>query len=89
MKRFWFVTDPPNRYGAKNIGVTADSEEAARQIIRDAFDKNQLVDHTLEQALERAAVISDIDIRLLDENPVVTNMGVVTFQGIWWPRLNL
>jgi len=34
-------------------------------------------------------IVPDVDIRTLDQNHVVPNMGVVTSRGVWYPRRNV
>jgi hypothetical protein len=73
--RFWFKTK-----GGLGIGVTAYSKADAEELIR----TTQLYVNT-----EIVEVIEDIDIRELDQNHVIPNMGPPNFRGIWYPNISL
>lgn len=77
LHRYWFKT--PTRFG---IGVTAYSVEDARTLI-----DNEVKSRGLNA--EELPVIEDVDIRDLDQNHVILNMGSPNFRGIWFPCLNL
>ena len=75
LKRFWFETA-----GHRGIGVTAYSVE----------DAISLIDEEPTLAVEHiTSVIEDVDIRDLDQDHVIPNMGPVDFRGIWYPNLYL
>jgi len=42
----------------------------------------------IEQFGARTEAIENIDIRLLDQEHVVPNIGMVTFRGIWFPNVS-
>jgi hypothetical protein len=88
LKRYWFIVYPQDKYGVRNIGVTAYTLTEARQIINNTFAKLNWMQIS-EVEIENAEVIENINIELLDTNHVIPNMGVVTFKGVWFPRLNL
>lgn len=77
LKRFWFKTDM-----GLGIGVSAYSLEDAKSLVNKAIESLQ----TNQEILE---IIEDIDVRDLDQNHVVPNMGAPNFRGIWFPNLNL
>lgn len=59
-------------------GVTAYSEEDAITILKeDVFSSYEYVDPI--------EIIRDVDIRTLDQNHVVPNMGAPVFRGVWFP----
>lgn len=89
LKRFWFITFPENPYGPKNIGVTAYSKDHAITLIANEALKNSFIELLAKKIGDGTEVIEDIDINMLDQKHVIPNMGVVTFQGIWYPNLNL
>jgi hypothetical protein len=70
--RFWFA-----KKRGVGIGVTAYSREDAEELIRDA----QIYNET-----EIISVTENIDIRTLDQNHVIPNMGPPNFRGIWFPN---
>ena len=88
LKRYWFVVFPSDRFGPRNFGVTAYSKSEGRKLIIDSLKKIELQQLT-ENLDDNIEVIEDIDIRLLDQGHVIPNMGVVTFEGVWFPNLNL
>lgn len=87
--RYWFVIFPENKYGPRNIGVTAYSKEHARDIIAKESVKNFYIKELALQISDDTEVIENIDVRNLDQNHVVPNMGTVVFVGIWYPNLNM
>jgi hypothetical protein len=76
LRRFWF----PFNEGL-GIGVTAFSDHEARDLAEatrlECFPRSSF-----------AGIVPDVDIRTLDQNHVVPNMGVVTVRGVWFPRRN-
>ena len=87
LKRYWFIIYPEDRFGPRNIGVTANSKSEAISLIVDSLTKINLTER-LVNLNDRTESIENIDIRLLDQNHVVPNMGVVTWKGVWFPNLN-
>jgi hypothetical protein len=77
LRRFWFPTP-----GAFGIGVTAYSRSDAESLAREAAER-------LGRSFETGSVIEDVDVRDLDRNHVVPNMGPAEFRGVWFPRLNI
>jgi hypothetical protein len=81
LRRYWIefpkrVELPPGfRPGC---GVTAFDLVDAFEILRGAFRKGAVPAPT--------QVVEDVDIRTLDQEHVVPNMGDVTRRGIWFPR---
>ena len=87
LRRYWFVLNPSDRFGPKNIGVTALTKKEAVALINDVFPRYGL-EKVYSNIDGRTEVFEDIDITLLDQNHVIPNMGVVTWKGIWFPNLN-
>ncbi|WP_139237297.1 hypothetical protein [Polaromonas sp. YR568] len=75
---FWFSFDslPPFSVLAAGCGVTAYSHDDALHLLKE---------RVFNQALPACSVIEDIDVRTLDENHVLPNMGLVTQRGVWFP----
>jgi len=88
LRRYWFIVFPSDRFGPKNFGVTAYSISEGKKLIIDSF-KNLKLQQLTENLVDNMEVVEDIDIRLLDQGHVIPNMGVVTFEGVWFPNLNL
>ncbi len=86
--RYWFVTSPENRFGPGNFGVTAYSKEEGIEMIIKAMTSLGL-QQLLTNLNEDTEVIANIDIRILDEGHIIPNMGVVTYEGVWYPNLNM
>jgi hypothetical protein len=87
LKRYWIILSPNNRFGANNIGVTAVTLQQAKTLVKENL-RNLGWTQVLEESIDNAEAIENIDIRTLDENHVVPNIGVVSRQGIWYPNLN-
>lgn len=77
LRRFWFST--PRHLG---IGVTAYSRSEAESLAREVAGR-------LGRSFEPESVLEDVDVRDLDQNHVVPNMGPVNFRGVWFPRFNV
>lgn len=88
LKRYWVITFPENRYGPKNFGVTAYTAEQAKEMIKKEAEKNPYFKE-ISSGIDTAEIIEDIDIRNLDQNHVVPNMGTVAFMGVWYPNMNM
>jgi hypothetical protein len=76
MTRYWFKTR--KGYG---VGVTAHSLEDAQDLVREHatyWSESGIID-----------IIADIDVRTLDQNHVIPNMGPSAVRGVWYPFLNL
>lgn len=72
--RYWV-----NWPGLFGFGVTAYSVEDALDLLADeGFDLG-----------ENPEMISDIDIRTIDQNHIACNIGPVCFRGVWYPCFNL
>lgn len=84
LKRYWFVLYPEDRFGQGNIGVTANSKSEAVALIIDSFAKFNLTEQIVN-VTDNTESIENIDIRLLDQNHVRPNMGVVVWiwKGVW------
>jgi hypothetical protein len=76
LHRYWFEVK-----GAWGYGVTAYSEEDARNLILAAEGK--------EWDRNLIRVIVDIDVRNLDQGHVIPNMGPPNLRGVWFPMLNV
>lgn len=77
LRRFWFGLSR-----GLGVGVTASSRLEAESLARDACSQSGW-------AFEPREVIEDVDVRDLDQNHVVPNMGPPNFKGVWFPRLNI
>jgi hypothetical protein len=77
LHRYWFKTN-----GHHGFGVTAYSVEDAKRFVEEAAK-------SLEISAEIMEIVEDVDIRNLDENHVVPNMGPPNFRGVWFPNLML
>ena len=77
LRRFWFAV--PGHLG---VGVTAFSRLEAERLAREAAQR-------VGWSFEPTKVIEDVDVRDLDQNHVVPNMGPVNFHGVWFPKFNL
>ena len=72
----------PIRRLTYGVGVTGwDRNDCLHMISRHLLDDDDLPPIRQE--------IVDVDIRTLDQLHVVPNMGVCSWRGIWYPRLNL
>ena len=87
LKRYWFIIYPEDRYGPRNFGVTAFTKEEAKYLLTDSLNKFHLTGLIINLS-DNTETIENIDIRLLDKNHVIPNMGVVIFKGVWYPNLN-
>lgn len=82
MHRFWFQFNADTRdlplglgYG---LGVTAASyDDALRGITTSVFEGAAPPEHL---------VVTDVDVRNLDQRHVVPNMDDPTLPGVWYPR---
>ena len=77
LHRYWFQTK--EHYG---FGVTAYTVEDAKALV----DKAALY---IGWSTETIKIIEDVDVRDLDQNHVVPNMGPPNLRGVWFPNLNL
>jgi hypothetical protein len=77
LRRYWFKTK--ERFG---FGVTAYSLDDTKRLVDDAA-------RSLAMKYEVLAITEDIDVRTVDQNHVVPNMGAPNFRGVWFPNLNL
>jgi hypothetical protein len=74
MRRYWFPI--PGHLG---IGVTATTLAEAIELATTAATR-------LTWRVDPETVIEDVDVRDLDQNHVVPNMGVATWRGVWFPN---
>ena len=77
LRRYWFKTREHHGFG-----VTAYSVADARALISDAAQR-------LGWSCEVIGIVEDVDVRDLDQDHVVPNMGPPNFRGLWFPNLNL
>ena len=77
LHRYWF--DLPVLGG---VGVTAYSLADAEFLARGACS-------SLGVLFNADGVVEDIDVRDLDQNHVIPNMGPVNLRGVWYPQHNL
>jgi hypothetical protein len=78
LRRFWFPAT--SGFG---VGVTADSEADARRLAEEAAARH------LPPGAQLLSAVSDVDVRTLDPEHVLPNIGPVVVRGVWYPRLNL
>jgi hypothetical protein len=88
LHRYWLVIDSRDRYGVRNLGVTALTSEHAKILVKDELKNLKWMSLTGE-LIDNAEAIEDIDVNLLDQGHIKPNMGVVSNMGIWWPALNI
>jgi hypothetical protein len=77
LRRFWFALA-----GGIGVGVTAHSRSEAEALASDACEY-------LGQVFNPVNVVEDVDVRDLDQNHVIPNMGPPNFRGVWYPRMNI
>lgn len=77
LKRYWLVIYPENKYGPGNLGVTAFSVAEAKGLSLEELQKLGW-DHISSQIINNAEAIENIDVRELDQNHVIPNIGVVS-----------
>ena len=77
LHRYWFQTK--EHFG---FGVTAYSVEDAKALVDQAA-------RCIGWSADTVKIIEDVDVRELDQNHVVPNMGPPNFRGVWFPNLNL
>jgi hypothetical protein len=76
LQRYWFKTK--ERFG---FGVTAYSLDDAKHLVDEAV-------RSLGMKYDVLEIIEDIDVRALDQNHVVPNIGSPNFRGVWFPNLS-
>jgi hypothetical protein len=77
LTRFWFKADR-----GLGFGVTAQSAGDAERLLASAgFVRGR--------DFEVVEVVENVDVRTLDQNHVLPNMGPPHTRGVWFPRLNL
>ena len=76
LTRFWFNTE--NGLG---IGVTAYS-------VNDAIDLIKAESLAMIYEPKFDSYVENIDMRELDQNHVIPNMGICVNRGVWYPNLN-
>ena len=74
---YWFKTK--NDLG---FGVTAYSIDDAKGLVDVAARR-------IGRSYEVIEIVEDVDVRELDQNHVVPNMGPPNFRGVWFPNLTL
>ena len=77
LRRFWFPI--PGHFG---IGVTASSRVEAESLAA-------LAAAQVGWSFAASGVVEDVDVRELDQNHVVPNMGIVSNRGVWFPALSV
>jgi hypothetical protein len=77
LTRYWFSTD-----GGLGFGVTAYSLEDAEALLAAAG-------YVAPRDYHPSAVVENIDIRTLDQNHVIPNMGPPSSRGVWYPCHNI
>ncbi len=77
LKRYWFETSK-----FRGVGITAYSLSDANFLFKELCENS----HINYQVLK---IVEDVDIRNLDQNHIIPNMGAPDFRGIWYPNINL
>jgi hypothetical protein len=77
MQVYWVKLDQPPRGLGLGVGVTAQSEDDARDLVIAAFGD-----------LPIATVSRVHDVASLDQHHVVPNMGSIFPRGIWYPLVH-
>ncbi len=75
LTRYWFRSEE-----GKGVGVTAYSRHEAESLVRSEG-------WVMGMRPSFTDVIEDIDVRDLDEQHVIPNMGICSERGIWYPKL--
>ena len=83
MRRFWFEFDENEDFvlptGIKmGCGITALDKDEAKSILQNTVFKGY-------SEIPIKKIIEDIDIRDLDQNHIIPNMGIVSRKGVWFP----
>ncbi len=86
LTRYWIsfdVSEIKEKLSDSNLvlgcGVSAYTEEDAIFLFKDKIVQNQ-------QMPEIKSIVSDVDVSTLDKGHVISNMGVVSIRGIWFPK---
>jgi hypothetical protein len=77
LRRFWCPI--PGHLG---IGVTAASRAEAEALASGAAAQ-------LRWSFTSSNIVEDVDVRDLDQNHVVPNMGPPNWRGVWFPRISV
>ena len=77
LRRFWFQC--ASGECCAGFGVTAFTRSEAERIVADWLGRRPAIE----------AVVEDVDIRTLDQNHVVPNMGPCNLPGMWYPCQNV
>ena len=84
LTRYWIEFEPSEGdqtwgiFSTWGCGVTAFTFEEALGMLQEKT-------RSYGELPEIKQVTEDVDIRTLDQNHVVPNMGDVTIPGVWWP----
>jgi hypothetical protein len=74
LRCYWFKTKED-----LGFGVTAYSLDDAKHLVGDAA-------RSLGMNYEVLEIIEEVDVRTLDQNHVVPNMGAPNFRCVWFPN---
>jgi len=77
LRRFWFKFKA-DRHSPLGYGVTAWTVDDARAILRTEVFQSDLP--------SGAEIVSDVDVRTLDQGHIIPNMASPAWRGIWFPR---
>jgi hypothetical protein len=86
LKRYWLILSPDDKFGPRNLGVTAFSSGQAISLLKEALT-NMGATYS-KDVIDKAEIVENIDVRTLDQNHVLPNIGVVSRQGVWFTNLN-
>lgn len=77
LHRYWFKTREH-----LGFGVTAYSIEDAHTLVHEAAQ-------CVGWSCEVVEIVEDVDVRTLDQDHVVPNMGPPNLRRVWFPRIHL
>jgi hypothetical protein len=77
LHRYWFKTKDD-----LGFGVTAYSTDDAKSLVTDAA-------RLIGLSYEVVEIVEDVDVRELEQDHVVPNMGPPNFRGVWFPNLSV
>ena len=82
LHRFWITFENPPEFSALGLGcgITAFNYEDAIHILTSS------VFHGKHSLLTISSVLEDVDVRELDKEHVLPNMGIVAVRGVWFPQ---
>lgn len=77
LRRYWLEAKDGLGFGVTAFSVGDAKGLLAEENIRAGRD------------YELVRILEDVDIRDLDQNHVIPNMGPINFRGVWYPNLTI